>query len=278
MDLELILFDYVVPVGVKLVVAILAFFIGRLLIRWAISIEKKVFEKFNVAPILSEFISSVSKALLYVLLILGILGYLGFDTTSVVALLAAAGLAVGLALKDSLNNFASGVMLILTQPFKVGDFVEVAGQAGIAEKITLFNTVMRSTDNREIIIPNGQIYADKLVNYSARPTRRIDMVFGIGYDSDLRLAKQVLLELIAAEERAHKDPEPLVAVAELADSSVNIAVRIWTDSADYWPVRFDFIEQVKLAFDAQGIVIPYPQMDLHLQAPAGAELKPDAVK
>jgi small conductance mechanosensitive channel len=270
-NLELIIYSYLIPLGTKIVVAVLAFFIGRKLIGWALRLQRKVLEKFQVAPILREFVSSVAQALLYVLLILGVLGYLGFDTTSVVALLAAAGLAVGLALKDSLNNFASGVMLILTQPFKVGDFVEVAGQMGVAEKITLFNTVMRSGDNREIVVPNGQIYQDKLVNYSARATRRIDLVIGIGYDSDLRKAKQILQDLIAAEPLAHTEPAPLVAVSELADSSVNFTVRIWVNTDDYWPVRFKFIENVKLTFDEQGIAIPYPQMDVHIQTTAISE-------
>ncbi|SFR63936.1 mechanosensitive ion channel family protein [Thiomicrospira sp. ALE5] len=271
MDLELLIYQYVLPFGIKILVALIAFFVGHKLIKWAMQLLKKGLERLKVEPILQEFAQSVARVLLYVLLILAVFGYLGFDTTSVIALLAAAGLAVGLALKDSLNNFASGVMLILTQPFKVGDFIEVAGQMGVAEKITLLNTVMRTGDNREITVPNGLIYRDKLVNYSARATRRIDLVFGIGYDSDLRKAKQILKDLIAAEPRAHQEPEPLVVVSELADSSVDFTVRIWVDSADYWPVRFDYIEKVKLEFDEQGIVIPYPQMDVHVQATPAAE-------
>ncbi|WP_049778978.1 mechanosensitive ion channel family protein [Thiomicrospira cyclica] len=282
MDLELLIYQYVVPFSIKILVALIAFYIGHKLIKYAMQLLQKTLETFKVELILLEFVKSVARVLLYVLLTLAVLGYLGFDTTSVIALLAAAGLAVGLALKDSLNNFASGVMLILTQPFKVGDFVEVAGQMGVAEKITLLNTVMRTGDNREITVPNGQIYRDKLVNYSARPTRRIDLVFGISYDSDLRKAKQILLDLIVAEPRAHTDPAPLVVVSELADSSVNFTVRIWADAGDYWPVRFDFIEKVKLTFDEQGIVIPYPQMDVHIQATAAplasAELVSEASK
>ena len=271
MNFELIMYDYVVPFSIKIIVALIAFYVGHKLIKYAMQLLQKAMATFKVELILQEFVKSVARVLLYVLLALSVLGYLGFDTTSVIALLAAAGLAVGLALKDSLNNFASGVMLILTQPFKVGDFVEVAGQMGVAEKITLLNTVMRTGDNREITVPNGQIYRDKLVNYSVRSTRRIDLIFGISYDSDLRKAKQILLDLIAAEPRAHTDPAPLVVVSELADSSVNFTVRIWADTADYWPVRFDFIEKVKLTFDEQGIVIPYPQMDVHIQTTAAVE-------
>ncbi|WFE69666.1 mechanosensitive ion channel [Thiomicrospira sp. R3] len=265
MDLETILNQYIIPFGINILVAVVAFYIGNKLIGWALSLLDKVLTKFEVQPILIGFSKSVVKGLLYLLLTIGILSYIGFDTTSVVAILAAASLAVGLALKDSLNNFASGVMLILTKPFKVGDFVEVAGQMGTVENVQLFSTTMRTGDNRQVTIPNGQIYVSPLINYSAKPTRRIDLVFGISYDSDLRKAKQILLDLIKQESRALTDPKPLVVVSELADSSVNFTVRIWVESADYWSVRFDYIEKVKLTFDDNEVVIPYPQMDVHVQ-------------
>ncbi|UQB42379.1 mechanosensitive ion channel [Thiomicrospira microaerophila] len=265
MEFENILNQYVIPFGIQLLVAIVAFYIGNKLIGLALNLLDKILVKFEVQPILVSFSKSVAKGLLYVILTIAILSYLGFDTTSVVAILAAASLAIGLALKDSLNNFASGVMLILTKPFKVGDFVEVGGQMGVVEGLQLFSTAMRTGDNRQVIIPNGQIYNSAMINYSAKPTRRIDLVFGISYDSDLRKAKTILQDLIQQETRALTDPEPLVVVSELADSSVNFTVRIWVDSADYWAVRFDYIEKVKLTFDENDIVIPYPQMDVHVQ-------------
>jgi small conductance mechanosensitive channel len=270
MDFENIINQYIIPFGLNMLVAVIAFYVGIKLIGWVLNLVEKMMVKFNVQPILVGFAKSVLKGLLYVLLVIAVLSYLGFDTTSVVALLAAASLAVGLALKDSMNNFASGVMLILTQPFKVGDFVEIAGQMGVVEEVQLFSTQLKTGDNRQIIIPNGQIYTSALVNYSVKETRRIDLVFGIGYDSDLRKAKQILQDLIAQESRALTDPESLVVVSELADSSVNFTVRIWVNSADYWAVRFDYIEKVKLTFDENGIAIPYPQMDVHVQGLAQA--------
>jgi small conductance mechanosensitive channel len=265
MEIENWINDYILPYGINVLIALVIFVVGKFAIGVIVKTLDKVLVKLNVQPILKGFFLSVGRALLYVVLALAVLRQLGFDTTSLIAILAAASLAVGLALKDSLNNFASGVMLIITQPFKVDDFVEVAGQGGVVENVALLNTVLRTGDNRQVIIPNGQIYKSAMVNYSAKPTRRIDLVFGIHYDSDLRQAKQILLRLIEQESRALKDPEPLVVVSELADNSVNFTVRIWVESADYWPVRFDYIEKVKLVFDENNIVIPFPQMDLHIQ-------------
>jgi small conductance mechanosensitive channel len=182
-----------------------------------------------------------------------------------IALVGAAGLAIGLALQDSLKNFAAGVLLIFFRPFKEGDFVEVAGVSGVAEQITIFNTVMRTGDNREVIVPNGAIYSDIITNYNRRPTRRIDMIVGISYDSDIRLAKQILSEILAADERVLEDPAPKIAVAELADSSVNFVCRPWVKTDDYWDTKWDITEQIKLRFDEAGIGIPFPQMDVHLK-------------
>ena len=265
-DLQGFIDSTLVPIGLNLIYALIIFLVGRIVIGWIHRLLGKVLARFNVQPILTEFVQQVSRALLFVLLFIAVLSQLGFDTTSLVALVAAAGLAVGLALKDSLQNFASGLMLIIFKPFKVGDFVEVGGHMGIAEKVMLFSTLLRTTDNREITIPNGQIYSDALINYSARETRRLDLVFGIGYGSDLRKAKQILQEIVAADERVLLEPESLVVVSELADSSVNFTVRAWVNTSEYWPLRFDLIERVKLAFDDQGIEIPFPQMSVHLQS------------
>jgi len=180
------------------------------------------------------------------------------------ALVGAAGLAIGLSLQDSLKNFAAGVMLVIFKPFREGDFVEAAGVSAVVEHIQIFNTIMRTGDNREVIVPNGAIYSGVITNFSARDTRRIDMVFGIGYDDDLRKAKEVLAEIIAADDRILKDPAPVIAVSELADSSVNFVVRPWVNSADYWAVLWGTTEAVKLRFDEEGISIPFPQMDVHM--------------
>jgi small conductance mechanosensitive channel len=176
----------------------------------------------------------------------------------------AAGLAVGLALQGSLQNFAAGVMLIIFRPFKAGDYVDAGGTSGTVETIKIFNTVLKTPDNREVIVPNGAIYGGTITNFSARATRRIDMVFGIGYGDDIRKAKEVIKAILESDERILKDPEPLIAVGELGDNSVNFNVRPWVNSGDYWPVKFDLNERIKLAFDENGISIPYPQMDVHM--------------
>jgi small conductance mechanosensitive channel len=182
----------------------------------------------------------------------------------VVAILGAAGLAIGLALQGTLSNVGAAVLIILFRPFKVGDFVTVAGETGTVDDINLFSTTLSPVDNRTIIIPNGKIIGDTITNYSKKEKRRIDLVFGIGYGDDLKLAKETLTEILNADERILKDPEPFVAVSELGDSSVNFVTRSWVKTEDYWNVHFDTIEKVKLTFDERGISIPYPQMDVHL--------------
>jgi len=211
---------------------------------------------------LSGFVCSILNALLLLMVIVAALDQLGVDTTSFIALIGAAGLA----LQGALQNFASGVLLIIFRPFKVGDFIEAAGVAGVVEEIGIFSTRMKTGDNREIIVPNGSIYAGTITNNSARDTRRIDLVFGIGYDDDLKQARAIIRQLVEADERILQEPKPLIAVAELADASVNFVVRPWVKAGDYWAVRFDLIEKVKLAFDEAGISIPYPQMDVHVHA------------
>ncbi|MBE0438786.1 MAG: mechanosensitive ion channel [Gammaproteobacteria bacterium] len=243
--------------------AIVIVVVGRIVVKWAVKLARKVMIRAEIDPILVNFLSSIANAVLLLFVFIAALDQLGVDTTSLIALLGAAGLAIGLALQGSLQNFAAGVMLIVFRPFKLGDFIEAGGVVGIVEKISIFSTIMKTGDNREIIIPNGQIYSGAITNYSARDTRRIDMVFGIGYDDDMRKAKQIMVEILDAHELVLSDPAPAVAVAELADSSVNFNVRPWVKSSDYWPVRSDLIEKIKLAFDDNGISIPYPQMDVH---------------
>ena len=213
---------------------------------------------------LRQFLVTIVRVTLTFVALIAALEFLGFDTTVLLTVFAAASLAIGLAVKDTLSNFAAGVMLILFKPFTVGDFIEAAGVAGVVESIGIFSSHMKTGDNRVIIVPNSHIYGDVIINASAKPTRRIDLTIGVGYNDDLQKAEQLLLQCIAADKRILAEPEAIVAVAELADSSVNFVVRPWVNSADYWVVRWDLIRQIKLTFDAEGISIPYPQRDIHL--------------
>ena len=254
---------YAVPWTINIVMALAIFVVGRLVAKLLVSIAKRVMRKAQVDNILVNFISSILRSALLLLVIIASLNQLGVDTTSLIALIGAAGLAIGLALQGSLQNLASGVMLVIFRPFDAGDQIEVAGVTGKVEKIGIFTTTLGTGDNREIIIPNGKIFSDTITNVSARNTRRIDMVFGIGYDDDIKKAKNIIERILDADDRVLTDPKPLIAVAELADSSVNLNVRPWANTEDYWKVYFDAHENIKLAFDAEGISIPYPQMDVH---------------
>ncbi len=228
-------------------------------------------EKRELDAMLASFTSNIAYVTLVAFVVIAALSQLGIQTTSFVAIIGAAGLAIALSLQNSLSNFASGVMIVAFRPFKVGDFIEAGGVAGVVEGIQIFSTQMRTGDNKAIIVPNSSIIGGNIVNYSAKDTRRVDMVFGIGYEDDIKKAKDILNKLINEDERILKDPEPVVAVSELADSSINFVVRPWVKSGDYWPVLFDFTEAVKLTFDKEGISIPYPQRDLHVYNHASQE-------
>lgn len=228
------------------------------------NIATSIMEKRGIDPLLASFSSSIAHILIVVFVVIAALGQLGIQTTSLVAVLGAAGLAVGLALQGSLSNFASGVIIIALRPFKVGDFVEAGGVSGVVEGIQIFSTSMRTGDNKAIIIPNSAITGGTITNFSAKDTRRVDLVFGIGYNDDIAKAKSILQRLVDEDERILKDPETVIAVSELADNSVNIVVRPWTSTGDYWGVYWDLTEKVKLTFDKEGISIPYPQRDVHL--------------
>lgn len=256
--------EYILPWSYKLLIAIIVFIVGRILVKVVIGAVRGVMGRAKTDEILINFVSSILQMLLMLVVAVVALDQLGVDTTSLVALVGAAGLAVGLALKDSLQNFAAGVMLVLFRPFKTGDFVEIAGVSGIVEKITIFSTLVRTGDNKEVIVPNGAIYSDTIVNYSARDTRRIDLVVGVDYSADVREVKRVLEGILQAHPGVLKDPEPAVALVELGDSSVNFNVRPWVKTDDYWGVRAEILEQVKLTLDDKGIGIPFPQMDVHL--------------
>jgi len=244
--------------------AIAIFVIGKIVISIVKGVLRKIMGRAKFDEILINFLVSIAGGVMMLFVIVAALDKLGVPTGSMVALVGAAGLAVGFALQDSLSNFASGVMLIIFRPFKNGDFVEAGGATGVVERIQIFSTIMKTGDNREIIVPNGAIFGGTITNFSARDTRRVDMVFGIGYDDDLLKAKQVLIDIIAADERCLKDPAPAIAINDLGDSCVNFKVRPWVNAADYWDVMSDVTEKVKLTFDAEGISIPYPQTDVHL--------------
>lgn len=255
---------YIIPWGINIVMAIAIFVIGRWVARILLNVVDKMLRKAGMDTMLVDFVHSILNALLLLFIIIAALDQLGVDTTSFIALIGAAGLAIGLALQGSLQNFASGVLLIVFRPFKVGHFIEAAGVSGVVEEIGIFSTRLKTGDNREIIVPNGAIYDGTITNNSARDTRRIDMVFGIGYDDDIRKAKEIMKAILDADERVFEEPAALIVVGELADSSVNFNVRPWVKAADYWAVKFDVTEKVKLAFDDAGISIPYPQMDVHI--------------
>jgi len=259
-----IIMNWLSVYSLKVVAAILVLIIGKWIARKISKIIGVVLEKNNVDVTLVGFLTNITYYALLIMVVIAAAGQLGINTTSFLTIVGAAGLAVGLALKDSLSNFASGVMLILFRPFQVGDIVTAGGVTGKVEQITIFTTVINTPDNQRVIVPNGAVTSDVITNVNANPTRRVDMVFGIGYDDDISQAKKILIDLLDADSRVLKDPAPVVAVSELADSSVNFIVRPWVNSADYWGVYLDLHEKVKVTFDEAGISIPYPQQDLHL--------------
>ena len=256
--------EYIIPFGINIAMAIVIYIIGKIIVGIMVNVFGKVMAKSKYDDMLIDFLQAIISAVLMLFVIIAALDQLGVDTTSLAAILAAAGLAIGLSLQSSLGNFAAGVMLLVFRPFKAGDFVDAGGASGTVKSISIFTTMMTTPDNKEVIVPNGSIYRDNIINYSAKDTRRVDMVFGIGYDDDLKKAKSILEEMVAADPRVLADPPPKVAVSELGDNSVNFVVRPWAASSDYWGLKFDFTEAVKLRFDAEGISIPYPQMDVHI--------------
>lgn len=256
--------ESLMPYLTNLILALLIYIVGKWLANKLVAVVGKLMQKREIDAALKEFVSSILSVLLTFVVVLIALEQLGVNTTSLLALLGAAGLAVGLALKDSLSNFAAGVMLIMFKPFKLGDFVEAAGVSGVIEKISVFSTAFKTGDNKAVIVPNAQIYGGTITNYSAKPTRRVDLVVGIGYDDDIRIARDLILSVLEEDERILKDPAPVVAVGELGDNSVNFVVRPWVKTADYWVVYWALLEKIKITFDRNGISIPYPQRDVHL--------------
>lgn len=253
--------------GVRAVTAIAIFIIGRWVVNHSIALMSKALVMRAKDETLAHFLASILRWVGLLFVVIAALSHVGVDTTSLVALIGAAGLAIGLSLQGSLGNFAAGAMLIVFKPFKKGDFVEAAGAMGTVDSISIFTTTMTTPDNKEIIIPNSSITGNNITNFSARDTRRVDMVFGISYDDDIRKARRILEEIIENDSRVLPEPEPLVRLSELGDSSINFIVRPWVNSSEYWSVFWDTNEAVKLRFDEEGITIPYPQVDLHVRKP-----------
>lgn len=248
----------------KVLLAIITLLVGLWVIKIITKVIKRTLDKSQVEITLSRFLGSFVSGILKIMLVITVISMLGVQMTSFIAILGAAGLAVGLALQGSLANFAGGVLVLLFRPYQVGDVIEAQGFIGSVHSIQIFNTVMKTFDNKTIIIPNGDISNGSIVNYSTEPKRRVDMTFGIGYEDDIDKAKGIIEGLIDQDKRILKDPDPMVRVSELGDSSVNFVVRVWCEAPNYWDIFFDMQEKVKKAFDADGISIPYPQQDVHL--------------
>jgi len=260
-----VLSGLVISYGLKILGALAIFIIGKWLSRKLAKLSDSILKKSKVDETLRVFLSKVIYVLLLILVIIVALGTLGFQTTSFVAVIGAATLAVGLALQSNLSNFGAGVMILLLRPFKLGDVVEAGGTTGIVEDIGIFHLKLKTFDNRVVIVPNSNVIGSNIVNYSEKEIRRVDLVIGVGYEDDLKKVKEELWSILKEDERILDDPAPTVAVSELADSSVNFVVRPWVRAEDYWGVYFDLLEKIKTRFDEKGISIPYPQMDIHLK-------------
>tara|TARA_R110002072_G_scaffold1598_3_gene13550 strand:+ start:6922 stop:7773 length:852 start_codon:yes stop_codon:yes gene_type:complete len=253
----------------KFALALITLFIGLWIINRVTAGLGKALSKGGIEATLQKFLSNLMGVVMKGLLLISVAAMIGIETTSFIAVLGAAGLAIGLALQGSLANFAGGVLILMFRPYKVGDFIETNGHMGSVQSIEIFNTIMTTGDNKTIIIPNGSVSNNPITNFSKQATRRVDIVFGISYDDDLRVGKEVLTKLIQADERIHSDPAPLVVISSLGDSCVNITTRSWVDSANYWGVYFDLMENGKLELEAAGLSIPYPQTDVHIHQQSG---------
>ena len=250
--------------GVKILVAIVIFYVGRLVARMLTNTLHKLMQKQEVDKILETFVCNLAYWLVMLFVIIASINHIGIETTSLIAVMGAAGLAIGLALQGSLSNFAAGVLIVIFRPYRVGDFVEAAGVSGTILQVQILTTMMKTPDNKEIIVPNSQIMGSIITNYSANDTRRVDMTIGVSYSDDLDKVRKIIRELVDADDRILKDPACLIAVSELADSSVNFVVRPWVRTENYWAVKFELTEAIKKRFDLDDISIPFPQRDVHL--------------
>lgn len=258
-----IILEYLSLYGIKILGSIAILIIGKWIAGKLSTLIQKIIQKTNLDQTLSKFLANALNAIMLIFIVIAALSNLGIETTSFIAILGAAGLAIGMAFKDTFSNLGAGVLIIFFKPFKVGDFVEIAGTSGSIEEVNLFSTFLTTGDNKQVIVPNSNAISGNITNYSAKPTRRVDIVFGIGYDDDLRLAKKILEDLTSQNDKILQEPKPFIAVSELASSSVNFVLRAWVKSEDYWSVYFGMLESVKLSFDENGISIPYPQLDVN---------------
>lgn len=256
--------DVIMTYGPKLIAAVVVFIIGRIIIKAIAKSFDKILAKKDIDPSLKPFLTGIIKSLLQVMLVISVLSMLGIEMTSFVAILGAAGLAVGMALSGTLQNFAGGVMILIFKPFKSGDFIDAQGHTGTVSEIQIFNTILKTPDNKTIIIPNGGLSTSSMTNFSTEQRRRVDWTFGVGYGDNLEKAKSILHNLMNEDKRILNDPAPFVALSELADSSVNFATRAWVEAENYWDVYFEMNEKVYEAFNKEGLNIPFPQMELHV--------------
>lgn len=257
--------ELVATYGLKIVLAIVVFFVGKAIARWLANILGKGMSVKGVDQTVATFTKNIAYYAMFTMVVIAALGQLGLQTASFVAILGAAGLAVGFALQGSLANFAAGVLLIIFRPFKAGDFVEAGGAAGVVKEISIFSTTFMTPDNKKVIVANGSVFGGNIVNYSSQEFRRIDLVIGVSYEADIAKTKEVLMGVAQADERVLKDKDITIGLSELADSSVNFVLRPWVKTSDYWPTYFSMMENIKMKLDEAGIEIPYPQMDVHLQ-------------
>jgi small conductance mechanosensitive channel len=250
--------------GMKALMALVIFFVGRMIARIVTKGLRKVMQSREVDKILESFACNLVYWVLMIFVVIAAINHIGVQTTSLIAIMGAAGLAIGLALQGSLANFAAGVLIVMFRPYRVGDFIEAAGISGTVLEVQILTTILKTGDNKQIIVPNGQIMGSIITNFSANDTRRVDMTVGVSYDDDLDKVRSTLQELVNADDRILKDPECLIAVSELADSSVNFNLRPWVNAADYWGVKYDLTEAIKKRFDKEGISFPFPQQDVHI--------------
>lgn len=263
-DLDFLSVELLYQFGFRLIGALLILIIGRWLARFLTRVARRIMARADIEDTLERFLGNLLYGLLLTIVVIATINQLGIQTTSLLAVLGAAGLAVGLALQGSLSNFAAGVLIVAFRPYRVGDYIEAASVAGTVEDVQIFTTVMKSPDNKKIIVPNSHMMAGEITNYSANPTRRIDLVAGCGYGDDLDQVRQVLQDIVAGDARILDEPATTIAVSELGESSINFVVRPWVKAEDYWAVYFDLTEQIKKRFDSAGLSIPFPQRDVHL--------------
>ena len=257
--------EFLYKYGPRIIGSVLILFVGFYVVKLITKLLEKTLSKSKIDISLHSFIRSLAGFLMKIVVLITAAGMLGVETTTFIALLSAAGLAIGLALKDSLSNFAGGILILTFKPFKIGDFIEIDGSMGSVKEIQILYTYLCTPDNKRIAMPNGQLANAKVINYSAESTRRLDLVFGISYNDNILKVKELLTSIVSSHTLIHREPTPVIRVLELADSSVNFAVRVWCKTEDYWTVHFDLHEAVKLTFDKEGVTIPYPQRDIHIK-------------